>query len=75
MIRRRGNGQDPEQHQFRSELYPRKAGNERKPDAGDSLRLSTSALCALSGALFFCGCTCRARGSLLSRASQSLGPV
>jgi hypothetical protein len=28
----------------------------------NSLRLSTSALCALSGALFFCGCTCRGRG-------------
>ena len=27
--------QDPEQHQFRSELDPRQAGNERKPDAGD----------------------------------------
>jgi len=27
--------QDPEQHQFRGELYPRQAGNERKRDAGD----------------------------------------
>jgi len=27
--------QDPEQHQFRGELYPWQARNERKPDAGD----------------------------------------
>src|SRR6516164_9311189 len=27
--------QDPEQYQFRSELYARQARNERKPDAGD----------------------------------------
>jgi hypothetical protein len=27
--------QDPEQYQFGGELYPREAGNEGKPDAGD----------------------------------------